>query len=84
MTNPSIFSHLPPDDVMKAVLSETQAPLEEVQRMSGFLIDPSAGFLTSHQKEIAYSIYQNSQQLIYIVEELQKYVDGRASAPSEP
>jgi hypothetical protein len=70
----SMFSHLPPDKVLRAVVSETEEALEVVQRMSGFLLDPSAGFLTKHQKEIAYTLYQNAQHLADVLTEARKYV----------
>lgn len=70
----SMFSHLPPDQVLRAIVSETEEALEVVQRMSGFLIDPSAGFLTKHQKEIAYTLYQNAQHLADVLGEARKYV----------
>ena len=70
----SIFNELPPDQVLRALVRQTEEPLEVVQRMSGFLIDPSAGFLTKHQKDIAYTLYQNAQQLADILDEVRKYV----------
>lgn len=69
----SIFDHLAPEDVIRSVLSETQDAIGVVQQMSGFLVDPSAGFLTKHQKDVAYKLYQNAEHLSYILEELNKY-----------
>ncbi|MCB0033639.1 MAG: hypothetical protein KDE51_06465 [Anaerolineales bacterium] len=72
----SIFDELPPDQVLRSVLSETQEAISILQNMSGFLIDPSAGFLTQHQKDVAYKIYQNADHVAYIMQELEKYYDN--------
>ena len=69
----SVFDSLPPRDVLAAMVRETKEPVETIQRLSGFLIDPSAGFLTQHQKNVAYQIYQNVQHLSYILSEIEKY-----------
>lgn len=69
----SIFDDLSPNETIRSVLSETNEAITTVQQMSGFLVDPSAGFLTQHQKDVAYKIYQNAEHLAYILEELQKY-----------
>ena len=83
----SIFDDLSPAETIRSVLSETQEAVENVQQMSGFLVDPSSGFLTQHQRDVAYKIYQGAEQLSYILGELQKYhqnmaKDEGASAPS--
>lgn len=72
----SIFDDLLPQEVIRAVIQESQDAINTVQNMSGFLIDPSAGFLTQHQKETAYKIYQQAGHLAYIMTELAKYYDN--------
>lgn len=72
----SIFDELSPEQVLRSVLSETQEAISILQNMSGFLIDPSAGFLTQHQKDVAYKIYQNAGYVAYIMQELEKYYDN--------
>lgn len=69
----SVFQHLPPDEVLKALLREVQKPLFTAHELSGFLLDPSAGFLTKHQKELVYRIYQNVEQVRYFLNEIDVY-----------
>lgn len=61
------------EEVLAVVLRQSEEPLETIQRMSGFLIDPSAGYLTAHQKEVAYQIYQSAGQLEELLLALRAY-----------
>jgi hypothetical protein len=57
------------EQLLKAVLKQTREPLHTIDHLTSFLLDPSAGQLTQHQKSIVMKIANSARDIQHHLDE---------------
>lgn len=50
-------------ELLQAVLRQTREPLHTIDHLTSFLLDPSAGPLTQHQKSVVMKIVRSTRDI---------------------
>ena len=66
-----LYNNLSAEDLLKAVLRETKEPLHTIDHLTSFLLDPSAGPLTQHQKSVVMKIVHSTRDIEQFLEEVE-------------
>ncbi len=60
-------------ELLQAVLRQTREPLHTIDHLTSFLLDPSAGPLTQHQKSVVIKIAQSTRDIEQALAEAERY-----------
>ncbi|MCA9979803.1 MAG: hypothetical protein KDD89_03200 [Anaerolineales bacterium] len=66
-----LYNGLSSDELLKAVLRETKEPLHTIDHLTSFLLDPSAGPLTQHQKSVVMKIVHSTRDIEHFLSEVE-------------
>lgn len=64
--------HTTAEDLLEAVLQQTKEPLHTIDHLTSFLLDPSAGPLTQHQKSVVMKIVRSARDIEHLMEETEQ------------
>ena len=64
-------------ELLQAVLRQTREPLHTIDHLTSFLLDPSAGPLTQHQKSVVMKIVRSTRDIEQALAEAERQFKAR-------